>query len=170
MIGPKYWGHARSSDLFHWQNLPVALSPTKVGDKTVEMWSGSAIVDKRNVWGYQAKDNPHPTILAFFTAAGANQSQWMAYSTDNGIKWKFYDKNPIIDNPHIPDFRDPKVIEYDDHYVIVVTAGNRVQFHSSSDLKKWTYLSEFGSDSGAHNGVWECCDLFKAKLGLVITD
>lgn len=149
--------------MFHWHNLPVALSPQKSGAGQVEMYSGSAIVDTRNVSGFQAHDNPNKTMLAFFTGhynPGSIETQWMAYSTDNGINWKYYDKNPVIPNPGSRDFRDPKVLEFSNHYVIIVTAGNRVRLYNSTDLKNWLYMSEFGADQGSHSGVWECCDLF----------
>ena len=35
-----------------------------------------------------------------------------------------------------------------------------ITFYGSPDLKKWSKLSEFASESGAHGGVWECPDLF----------
>ena len=140
------------------------------------IWSGSAIMDAKNVTGYQSKDNKQQTMVAMFTGfkdPGGLQNQWMAYSTDGGLKWKFYDKNPIIANPHIPDFRDPKVFSYKDYYVIVVTAGNHVNLYRSKDLKNWTFMSEFGQDHGFHNGAWECTDLFpmtvKLQNGLVFS-
>lgn len=40
-------------------------------------------------------------------------------------------------------------------------------FYSSTDLKNWEYLSEFGAnpEQGSHGGVWECPDLFPLELG-----
>ena len=49
---------------------------------------------------------------------------------------------------------------------MVLAAGNKAMFYSSSDLKSWTYLSEFGNEpsQGAHSGVWECPDLLRMTL------
>ena len=38
--GPMHWGHVRSSDLTHWERLPIALYPDKNEDGC---FSGSAI-------------------------------------------------------------------------------------------------------------------------------
>ena len=46
--GNMYWGHARSTDLLHWENLPIALFPDEVGF----VWSGSAIVDGNKLVGF----------------------------------------------------------------------------------------------------------------------
>jgi fructan beta-fructosidase len=37
------------------------------------------------------------------------QNQSLAYSLDNGKTWKKYSGNPVLKNPGIADFRDPKV-------------------------------------------------------------
>ena len=153
-----------SKDLFHWNTLPVALKPTSDGQM---IWSGSAIIDSKNVTGFQRKDNKNETMIAVFTAHKIPENietQWIAYSTDDGLKWDFYQNNPIIPNPHIPDFRDPKVLAYGDHYVIVVTAGNHVRLYNSTDLKHWTFMSEFGQNEGYHCCTWECTDLFPMNV------
>ena len=109
--GNMHWGHAVSEDLVHWTEFGIALYPDKLGT----MYSGSAIVDYENASGLKSgEDDP---ILLFYTAAGGksvlsegrNFTQCMAYSTDGGITFKKYDKNPVI--PHIKaENRDPKVV------------------------------------------------------------
>jgi fructan beta-fructosidase len=41
---------------------------------------------------------------------------------------------------------------------------DHVAFYSSSDLKHWNHESDFGKDSGAHGGVWECPDLIELAV------
>src|SRR5947209_17224863 len=38
-----HWGHAVSPDLLHWQDLPIALSPTPGGHDAEGCWSGCAV-------------------------------------------------------------------------------------------------------------------------------
>jgi fructan beta-fructosidase len=74
--------------------------------------------------------------------------------------------NPVIPNPGIKDFRDPKVVWHAEsrRWVMVLAAGDRVRLYSSRDLKTWSPLSEFGAKAGAHGGVWECPDLFRIPV------
>ena len=51
-------------------------------------------------------------MIAMFTHSNPDsglQSQSIAYSNDKGRTWTKYQGNPVIGNPGIPDFRDPKV-------------------------------------------------------------
>lgn len=59
------------------------------------------------------------------------------------------------------------MIQYDDKWILLLAAGNKVMFYSSTDLKTWEYTSEFGADpeQGEHSGVWECPDLFPLQFG-----
>lgn len=90
------------------------------------------------------------------------QYQSIAYSNDKGRTWTKYKGNPVIPNPGIKDFRDPKVIWDDDseQWVMVFAAWDHVKFYGSPNLKDWTHLSDFGKEWGTHAGVWECPDLF----------
>jgi len=154
--GPMNWGHASSTDLFNWQDLPIALTPDNLGT----IFSGSAVVDGQNTSGFKAgSDDP---IVAIFTHAGSQQMQSAAYSTDGGNTWNKYSSNPVLSNPGLADFRDPKVFWYEpaQKWILVLAAGDRVKIYSSVNLKSWMFESDFGSGLGAHGGVWECPDLF----------
>lgn len=167
--GPMHWGHAVSKDLVHWKNLPVALYPDSMG----YIFSGSAVVDTANTSGLGTKKVP--AMVAIYTIndpiaqkEGKNnyQTQGIAYSTDRGRHWTVYKHNPVLSNPGLPDFRDPNVKwnKKAHKWIMALAVHDHVQFYSSPDLKKWTYESSFGKNSGSHNGVWECPDLFPAKL------
>lgn len=66
-----------------------------------------------------------------------------------------------------PDFRDPKILWNDSahEWNLIVSAGQKMNFYSSPDLKNWKYESSFGEGYGCHKGVWECPDLLKMPGG-----
>ncbi|MBK7627120.1 MAG: glycoside hydrolase family 32 protein [Bacteroidales bacterium] len=90
----------------------------------------------------------------------------MAYSTDKGRTWVKYPGNPVLKNPGIRDFRDPKVIWHNatNKWIMILAVQDRVHIYSSPDLLDWRFESEFGKGIGAHGGVWECPDLFEIKV------
>ncbi len=163
--GPMHWGHATSKDLVHWERLPIALYPDSLG----YIFSGSAVVDVNNTSGF-GQDGKAP-LVAIFThhdpvgeKAGRTdfQTQSLAYSLDEGKTWTKYAGNPVLKNLGIKDFRDPKVMWYEEgqKWIMTLATLDRITFYSSKDLKSWTKESEFGQNVGAHGGVWECPDLF----------
>ncbi|KRE32802.1 glycoside hydrolase family 32 protein [Paenibacillus sp. Soil724D2] len=154
------WGHAVSKDLTHWEHLPVALARDALG----EIWSGSAVVDSKDTSGFFGGKAGLVAIFTHFK--GGVQSQSIAYSADKGRTWTKYEGNPVIPNPGLKDFRDPKVIWHapTHSWVMVVSVDNRVRFYTSPDLKSWKMTSEFGSDQGSHAAVWECPDLFELPV------
>ncbi|WP_240512068.1 glycoside hydrolase family 32 protein [Paludifilum halophilum] len=157
--GHMSWGHAVSKDLIHWEHLPVALKEDELG----MIFSGSAVVDQHDTSGFfDGKSG----MVAIYTSAGETQQQSIAYSKDNGRTWHKYKGNPVIPNPGIKDFRDPKVFWHDktDQWVMALAAGDRIQFYTSKNLKNWSFASEFGANQGAHGGVWECPELFQLPV------
>jgi fructan beta-fructosidase len=167
--GPMHWGHAVSSDLLHWEHLPIALYPDSLGF----IFSGSAVVDKNNTAGFG--DGSNTPLVAIFTyhsdekqKAGKTdfQYQGIAYSVDNGRTWVKYKGNPVLKNQGIQDFRDPKVFWHDQsaNWVMVLAVKDHVELWSSKDLKAWKKLSDFGIDYGGHGGVWECTDMVELPI------
>lgn len=151
--GNMHWGHAVSRDLVHWEYLPVAIKPDALGT----IFSGSAVIDKHNTAGF-GKD----AMVAIYTSAGTSQTQSIAYSTDNGRTFTPYQENPVLSDPSIVDFRDPKVFWHDttQQWIMSLATSQTITFYGSKNLKQWEKLSSFGEGIGGHGGVWECPDLF----------
>jgi len=167
--GPMHWGHAVSADLIHWKHLPIALYPDSLG----YIFSGSAVVDSMNTSGFGSAEKP--PMVAIFTyhnpkleKSGSKvfQNQGIAFSLDGGRVWTKYSANPVLKNPGIRDFRDPKMFwnEKIKKWNLIMAVYDRVYIYSSSDIKNWTFESEFGMGIGAHGGVWECPDLFPLRV------
>ena len=150
--GPMHWGHAISTDLANWEERPVALCPTAQGT----CFSGSAI---------ETQDG---NVKLFYTAhkltsGGEDYQTQCLVHADRSLTW-FEDEpaNPVIANPGLVAFRDPKVIWHapSGRWIMLVTEGQRVGFYSSTDSKAWQRLSGFGEGHGRHSaGPWECPDL-----------
>ena len=163
--GPMHWGHATSTDMISWEHQPIALYPDSLG----YIFSGSAVADVNNTSGF-GKDGKIP-LVAIFTHHDPTKEktdpehvehQSIAFSLDEGKTWTKYSNNPVLKNPGIRDFRDPKVTWFEGgkKWIMTLATMDRITFYSSPNLKDWTKESEFGKEFGAHGGVWECPDLF----------
>ncbi len=163
--GHMSWGHAISTDMVHWRNLPVAIPE----DPKYMAYSGSAVVDWNNSSGLCKNPDPQDRscLIAIYAAAYKDrQKQHIAFSNDHGRTWTNYSGNPVVDLD-APDFRDPKVFWYEPQkkWVMVAVLADQRQavFLDSSDLKKWTVRSKF-SPAGDDTGQWECPDLLELPV------
>ena len=129
-----HWGHARTKDFVHFEELPPALYPDRDYDKD-GCWSGTAVV----------RDD----VLYLFYACvcGETQAVGTACSSD-GIHFEKYEGNPVIaafPPDGSPDFRDPAVCFADGRYRCVMASGNREKhtavllLYESEDLLNWRY-------------------------------
>ncbi|MCP5522214.1 MAG: GH32 C-terminal domain-containing protein [Verrucomicrobiales bacterium] len=150
--GNMHWGHAVSSDLFHWQELPTAIYPPRFGDW---VFSGSALVDWQNTSGFGKAGQP--PMMAAWTSTGRGEA--ISYSNDRGRTWQEFEGNPVVSHRG----RDPKVIrdQARNRWVMAVydedEGGRDVVFHTSSNLRDWT-------KRGRIKGYFECPDLFKLPV------
>ncbi len=160
--GNMTWGHATSPDLLHWEQ-----QPNKIHRQSMVKWdafSGSAVIDKLNTAGFGEN-----AMVLVFTDTGT-KGEVLCYSTDNGETFTYYENNPVLARKG----RDPKVkwYEYDEddtplnstaealggHWVMCrfdLTDGAQAAFHTSTDLKNWTFQHMLGGLDGG--GDWDSC-------------
>jgi len=162
--GTIHWGHAVSSDLAHWRDLPMALTPTPGTPDADGCWSGCAIVH-----------DGVPTLIYTGFRAG-EQRPCLATSTDNLLTWQKYAGNPIIDGPpadlDVVGFRDHSVWKEDTSWYQAVGSGIKGQggaalLYRSPNLIDWKYLHPLLADESEPGSpewlseMWECPDFFR---------
>ena len=160
--GPMHWGHAKSKDLLHWEELPVALAPSEPYDQN-GCFSGSALVkDDRLVLLYTGHVENDQERL---------ETQCMA-SSEDGLVFEKYAHNPVISQKQIEgiadsaDFRDPKIFEHEGRYYAVVASKTpdergQILLFESADCLNWRFKSVLLEGEKGQGLMWECPDLFE---------
>ena len=152
--GDMYWGHARSKDLVHWEQLPICVFPDRIDGVDGWAWSGSARVYHRGEssevdnW---LKPETETALIAFYTRDSSYQNQVIMISEDEGLTWekKFMIKQQDLYTERIGSWRDPKVFKVNtgekDIWGMVVAnmEGNTAYFLKSENLINWSPAGEF---------------------------
>lgn len=159
--GNMSWGHAKSKDLLHWTELPVAIP-----HDSAYIFSGCVVWDKSHVSGLG--DAKKDLLIAIYTAdyPDTRQEQHLAYSNDDGLTWVKYAQNPVL-NINMKDFRDPNIIWHgpSQQYIMSVVKPHEfaIQFYGSKDLIHWDVLSQFARQ-GDYGMIWECPSLVEMQI------
>ena len=158
-----HWGHTRSRDLVHWEQLPVAIWPSnELGEEAC--WSGCASV------------TGDETPIVFYTSRGIDNirpfEQWAALGTADWLKWQKHSANPILalgknGVPKFePDWRDPFIFHTAGRTFLVLGAATQGEatvalFESSDpDLIKWRYHGPIYSKPRSEMRFCECPNFF----------
>ena len=165
--GPMHWGHAVSSDLLHWEYLPVVLAPDMEYDKR-GCFSGSAI---------ELSDGRH---LIMYTGVSETvdengnktECQTQCVAVGDGVNYVKYENNPVLTSDDVPeggshiDFRDPRLFEGKDG-LIYCLVGNRssdtsgqMLLYKSADGFKWEFVRIIAQNKNSFGKMWECPDFF----------
>lgn len=160
-----HWGHWISSDLVHWRDLPVALTPERETDPD-GIWSGSASFDEkgRPVLFYTAGDHryvPNQWVAAARPASGPD-------SDPDLVRWE-KDPQPLVKLDEgikgVRDFRDPYVWNEDGVWYMLVgssteepTRGTAYGYRSLN-MRDWEFKGPFyEADFSAYpylGPIWE---------------
>jgi len=160
--GNMHWGHAVSDDMVHWEQLPIAITPTPDSHDQGGIFSG-CIIDNKGI----------PT--AFYTGVNDDysiQTQCIAIGSPDLLTWEKHPQNPVI--PTVPpemrqtrDFRDPFVWQEDDAWYMVIGSriegiGGAILLYRSDNLVDWEYLDPLFVGESSRNGImFECPNFFK---------
>ncbi|REE56489.1 beta-fructofuranosidase [Paenibacillus taihuensis] len=159
--GQIHWGHAKSLDLVNWQQLPVALAPSRdLGEH--HCYSGCAVVDGEEV-------------RLFYTSIGDGErnatsgaEQWMVkQSSEDLLTWKKPDYNPVLTNElhgdlHITEWRDPYVWKEQDGWKMITggiheNKGVALIYHSDN-LEEWSFERIYYKGD---EWIFECPHIFR---------
>ena len=156
------WGHAKSSDLVHWEHLPIALMPSHEKGED-GCWSGTCVLN-----------NGVPTII--YTSVSKQKSPhdyaelWMATSKDGMTTWDKYINNPILtleesSQFEIHDWRDPFIWKENDEWFMIIGGHEHVSssnshgvilLYRSTDLFDWKFKRVFCKGTRKLGRGWEC--------------
>lgn len=166
--GPMHWGHAKTNDFIHWEQLPVAMAPDMEYDKD-GCFSGGAV---------QMPDGRH---LLMYTGVrqiiGENgeleDRQTQCIAIGDGLNYEKVSRNPVIDGSSLPeggsvrDFRDPKVWYDAEEKAYYTVVGNRpadgsgaILMYRSEDGIQWEYVTTVDACRNEYGRMWECPDFF----------
>ena len=162
--GDMHWGHARSRDMYRWEDMPVALFPD-TGSGEIHCFSGSCCKDREG----------KPRF--FYTSIGRAEDgrdctdgarQRFALPADGAMTRLVQTEGEIRDEIHgglhVRDWRDPCVIRYGDGYLMVLGGSLEgkgcILLYSSQDMAHWTYRHVLLRAAEADGVPWECPNLF----------
>lgn len=153
------WRRATTRDHVSFVDQGVAIEKFTNGNG--DCWSGSLVIDVEDTAGFG-----RGAVIALVTQAAVDripegrQAQYLWYSVDGGRSFRPGGDEPVLDDPDIADFRDPKVI-WDDRrgrWFMALAEGDRLGFYTSPNLHSWTRSGEFARDD---LGLLECPDIFE---------
>lgn len=149
------WREVLTTDFVNFTDNGVRIpkNTTPYGD----IWSGSAILDDNNYFGFGAGAVLYYVTMPCDKAGPGSQSValWVAR---NGLGHDPEFINIVVPNPDGGAFRDPRVFYGEDNRTLymVISTGNGVSTFSSTDGKGWTHVSSLALPG---LGTIECPDI-----------
>ncbi|MBX0324497.1 GH32 C-terminal domain-containing protein [Halomicroarcula sp. F13] len=160
-----HWGHAVSDDLIHWEDKPVALSPSPDGPDRDGCWSGCAVDDDGTATILYTGGRDKKQLPCIATAADEDLSSWVK-DPDNPVIEETPAEPEVLRTEHWEgEFRDHCVWREDGVWHQLIGAGmegggGAALLYVSENLRDWEYRGPILSgDRDTAGTVWECPEL-----------
>jgi len=163
--GVKCWGHYRSRDWLHWEQLPVMLYPDQPWS-VHGAYSGSALVEDDTLYLYYTGNVKYMGEYNY-TTNGRNNNTALAVSRD-GVR--ICSNELLMENADYPPdlschVRDPKVWAQDGRYYMALGARTlhdqgEILIWESTDKRHWQHINTI-TTAQPFGYMWECPDLFE---------
>ncbi|MEZ4865474.1 MAG: glycoside hydrolase family 32 protein [Caldilineaceae bacterium] len=165
--GHMHWGHARSTDLVHWEHLPIALWPShELGEE--HCFSGCAAIDGEG----------QPLLLYTRVGPGDREQrpaneQWVARGDADWITWQKHPANPALSlqshggPPFEGEWRDPFIFSEGGRTFMVLggayddIAGVALYEAADQTLVNWRYRKLLYQQPRSVIRFFECPNFFK---------
>ncbi len=161
--GAMHWGHVSSTDLLHWQEHPIALSPRPGLIDGAGCWSG-CVVDDSGVPTAVYTANPDHAWNAVVGIARSDRSL---------LSWD-QDQSPVLGISQSAgiEIRDPFLFVHEGKRYAVQGGGQisgrpQLRLYGCDELTHWTELGTLLSADDpiaaeiATANIWECPNLFQ---------
>ena len=154
----KFWKHARSKDLVHWEDLPVAIWPSEeFGEHYCA--SGQLLIN----------DQGDPMIIYSSRGSERGMEQIAALGDRDMMTWRKHSANPVLMNlPENPMNygTDPMIFKHEGKWYMILGAqapgegrtNGGISMHASDDLIDWEFV---GLPYTSNTASWEEPDLFQ---------
>ncbi len=165
------WGHATSSDLIHWNQHDIALSPTPYSGDQQGCWTGCLFHHDGDfhIFYTGVTEREYPNRSQFNPIDSWFQTLCRASSPDLFI-WSSLASDPLTITPpaHSGDcFRDPHVWKEGHRWHLIIGGeqkqgtGGAIFRYTSEDWKTWDSQGTFYHQPSAKGDWIECPDFFK---------
>lgn len=165
--GKTHWGHKTSTDLVHFTEEEIFMSPEMPFDRD-GVYSGSAIVKDDQIHFFYTGNVK--TLAGEYIHYGREQHTVHVVSDDG---FNILKREVVIRHEDYPEgftahIRDPKVFEKNGQYYMILGArktnntGAMLTYHST-DLEKWEYIGNFIEGQEDEGFMFECPDFFQTE-------
>ncbi len=166
--GATHWGHMTSKDMVNFKQEPIFMSPENIYDPD-GVYSGSAIEKDGEVHFFYTGNVKKPGDYDYIFS-GREQHVVHVVSKD-GFEVDY--REVVIAHTDFPTgftdhIRDPKLLEKDGHYYMVLGARTEkntgsILVYDSADLEDWTYHGTLLEGDEEQGYMWECPDFFELE-------
>lgn len=164
--GATHWGHKTSTDLVHFSEEEIFLSPDETFNQD-GVYSGTAFEYEGKLHFFYTGNVKHEGDHDY-TFSGREQNTVHVVSSDG---FNIEKHEVVIPHEEYPEgftdhIRDPKVFQHQDTFYMILGGRKRsntgaILLYKSKNLNDWEYAGNFIEGNENQGYMWECPDYFQ---------